>query len=80
MSSLRSKRRLFLNNSQADVAIADMKRLASVIDKGPDRIDACTEELFESLVEDIMVGTSDEIKFKLIGGLVLKEAIERTHR
>ena len=80
MSSLRSKRRLFLNNSQADVAIADMKRLASVIDKGPDRIDAFTEELFESLVEDIMVGTSDEIKFKLIGGLVLKEAIERTHR
>ena len=38
------------------------------------------EELFDSLVEDIIVDTSDEIKFKLIGGLVLKEAIERTHR
>ena len=80
MSSLRSKRRLFLNNSQADQAIADMKRLASIIDKGPDKIDGLDEELFDSLVEDIIVDTSDEIKFKLIGGLVLKETIERTKR
>lgn len=80
MSSLRSKRRLFLNNSQADQAIADMKRLASIIDKGPDKIDELDEELFDSLVEDIIVDTSDEIKFKLIGGLVLKETIERTKR
>jgi hypothetical protein len=80
MSSLRSKRRLFLNNSQADQAIADMKRLASIIDKGPDKLDELDEELFDSLVEDIIVDTSDEIKFKLIGGLVLKETIERTKR
>lgn len=80
MSSLRSKRRLFLNNSQADQAIADMKRLASIIDKGPDKITELDNELFDSLVEDIIVDTSDEIKFKIIGGLVLKETIERTHR
>ena len=80
MSSLRSKRRLFLNNSQADQAIAEIKRLASVIDKGPDKITEFDEELFDSLVEDIVVDTSNEIKFKIIGGLVLKEAIERTHR
>lgn len=80
MSSLRSKRRLFLNNSQADRAIAEIKRLASVIDKGPKKITEFDEELFDSLVEDIVVDTSNEIKFKIIGGLVLKEAIERTHR
>ena len=80
MNSLRSKRRLFLNNSQADRAIADMKRLASIIDKGPDKIDELDIELFDELVEDVIIDASDEIKFKLIGGLVLKEAIERTHR
>lgn len=80
MSSLRSKRRRFLNNSQADQAIADMKRLASIIDKGPDKITELDSELFDSLVEDIIVDTSDEIRFKIIGGLVLKETIERTHR
>ena len=80
MNSLRSKRRLFLNNNQADRVIADMKRLASIIDKGPDKIDELDIELFDELVEDVIIDASDEIKFKLIGGLVLKEAIERTHR
>ena len=74
MGSLRSKRRQFLNNSQADQAISEIKRLASLIDKGPDKI----EELDEDLL--INIDTSDEIKFKLVGGLVLKEHIERTHR
>ena len=60
--------------------IADMKRLASIIDKGPDKIDELDIELFDELVEDVIIDASDEIKFKLIGGLVLKEAIERTHR
>ena len=72
MNSLRSKRRLFLNNSQVDRAIADMKRLASIIDKGPDKIDELDIELFDELVEDVIIDASDEIKFKLIGGLVLK--------
>lgn len=80
MSSLRSKRRLFLNNSQADKAITEMKRLASIIDKGPEKISELDTELVEELVEDIIVDTSDKIKFKLIGGLVLKETIERTHK
>ena len=80
MNSLRSKRRLFLNNSQADKAITDIKRLALIIDKGPDKIDELDTEIFDELVEDIIIDTSDDIKFKLIGGLVLKEAIERTHR
>ena len=57
-----------------------MKRLASIIDKGPDKIDELDIELFDELVEDVIIDASDEIKFKLIGGLVLKEAIERTHR
>lgn len=38
------------------------------------------EDLLDTLIEDINIDTSDEIKFKLVGGLVLKEHIERTHR
>ena len=80
MGSLRSKRRQFLNNSQADQAISEIKRLASLIDKGPDKIEELDEDLLDTLIEDINIDTSDEIKFKLVGGLVLKEHIERTHR
>lgn len=80
MGSLRSKRRLFLNNSQADQAISEIKRLASLIDKGPDKIEELDEDLLDTLIEDINIDTNDEIKFKLVGGLVLKEHIERTHR
>lgn len=80
LNSLRSKRRLFLNNNEADKAITSIKSLMNILDKGPDKLIAFDEELYESMVKGITADDSDIIKFTLIGGLVINEKIERKTR
>lgn len=80
LNSLRSKRRLFLNNNEADKAITSIKSLMNILDKGPDKLIAFDEELYDSMVKGITADDSDTIKFTLIGGLVINEKIERKTR
>ncbi len=80
LNSLRSQRRLFLNNSDADVAITNIKRLSATIDKGPAKLTEFDEDLFDTMVEDVLIGESNSVKFKLTGGLTIKEKIERVTR
>ena len=80
LNSLRSQRRLFLNNNEADKAITDIKKLIGIIDKGPDRLTEFDEDIFERIVTEITADESEVIQFKLIGGLVIKEKIERKKR
>ena len=80
LNSLRSQRRLFLNNNEADKAITDIKKLIAIIDKGPDKLTEFDEDIFEKIVAEITADESEIIRFKLIGGLVIKEKIERKKR
>ncbi len=80
LNSLRSQRRLFLNNSDADIAIANMKKLSAIIAKGPNKLTEFDEDIFDELIEDIAADNTDTLRFKLVGGLVLKEKIERAKR
>ena len=80
LNSLRSQRRLFLNNNEADKAITDIKKLIGIIDKGPDKLTEFDEDIFEKIVTEITADESEIIQFKLIGGLVIKEKIERKKR
>lgn len=80
LNSLRSKRRLFLNNNEADKAITSIKSLMNILDKGPDKLIVFDEELYDSMVKGITADDSDTIKFTLIGGLVINEKIERKTR
>ena len=80
LNSLRSQRRLFLNNNEADKAITEIKKLIGIIDKGPDRLTEFDEDIFERIVTEITADESEVIRFKLIGGLVIKEKIERKKR
>ena len=80
LNSLRSKRRLFLNHNEADKAITSIKSLMNILDKGPDKLIAFDEELYDSMVKGITADDSDTIKFTLIGGLVINEKIERKTR
>ena len=80
LNSLRSQRRLFLNNNEADKAITEIKKLIGIIDKGPDRLTEFDEDIFERIVTEITADESEVIQFKLIGGLVIKEKIERKKR
>ena len=51
-----------------------------IIDKGPDRLTEFDEDIFERIVTEITADESEVIQFKLIGGLVIKEKIERKKR
>ena len=80
LNSLRSQRRLFLNNNDADKAITDIKKLIGILDKGPDKLTEFDEDIFEKIVTEITADESEIIQFKLIGGLIIKEKIERKKR
>ena len=80
LNSLRSKRRLFLNNNEADKAIKDIKKLIGILDRGPDKLNKFDENIFETIVVEITADETETIRFKLIGGLVIKEKIERKTR
>ena len=80
LNSLRSKRRLFLNNNEADKAIKDIKKLIGILDRGPDKLIKFDENIFETIVVEITADETETIRFKLIGGLVKKEKIERKTR
>lgn len=80
LNSLRSKRRLFLNNSEVDNAIAEIKKLSGIINKGPEKLTEFDEDLFEMLIESVTIDASSQVKFKIVGGLTLKEKIERIER
>ncbi len=80
LNSLRSKRRLFLNNSEIDTAIAGIKKLSVIITNGPDKLTEFDEDIFEKLIEGVTTDAGDTVKFKVIGGLTLNEKIERIQR
>lgn len=56
------------------------QKLIGIIDKGPDKLTEFDEDIFERIVTEITADESEIIQFKLIGGLVIKEKIERKKR
>ena len=51
-----------------------------VLEDGPDFLDGFDTELFDALVEKIIVDSNERLRFKLKNGLELTEQIERTKR
>lgn len=80
LNSLRSKRRLFLNNSEVEQAISGIKKLSAILDKGSIKLETFDETIFNNLVENIIADDSNLIQFKLVGGLTLREIAERKKR
>lgn len=61
--------------------LADRTRdLMDVLEDGPDFLDSFDAELFDALVEKIIVDSNERLRFKLKNGLELTEQIERTKR
>ena len=50
------------------------------LEDGPDFLDGFDEELFDALVEKVIVDSNERLRFKLKNGLELTEQIERTKR
>ena len=61
--------------------LADHTRdLMDVLEDGPDFLDGFDAELFDALVEKIIVDSNERLRFRLKNGLELTEQIERTRR
>ena len=59
--------------------LADRTRdLMDVLEDGPDFLDGFDAELFDALVEKIIVDSNERLRFRLKNGLELTEQIERT--
>lgn len=77
VNSLRSKRRLFLNKTDGDECISELKRLLSILEKSSEMTDL-DSGILRSIVRSITLSDSDEIIFKLLGGLTITEHIRRS--
>ena len=66
--------------AEEDHTIQRTQELMDVVKSGPDWLEAFDEELFSELVESIIVVDNESLRFRLINGLEVTEAIERTKR
>ena len=73
------KRTGFLE-SEEDQTIRQTQVLLEILETGPEFLEAFDEELFSELVAKIIVENNECLRFRLINGLELTEAIERTVR
>ena len=64
----------------ADGTLARTEELIAALDAGPDDLDSFDAELFDELVEKIIVDGNEQIRFRLKNGLELCETIRRTIR
>ena len=61
--------------------LADRTRdLMDALEDGPDFLDGFDVELFDALVEKIIVDSNERLRFRLKNGIELTEQIERTRR
>lgn len=63
-----------------DTTLQSTQDILDILDSGPDFLDAFDGELFEDLVEKIIVQSNERLIFRLTNGLELPETIERTAR
>ena len=76
---LKQKKARLLDTDSDD--LADRTRdLMDVLEDGPDFLDRFDAELFDALVDKIIVDSNERLRFRLKNGLELTEQIERTRR
>ena len=69
-----------LLDTDSDDMIARTREIMDVLSDGPDFLDQFNAELFDALVEKIIVESNARLRFRLKNGLELTEQIERTQR
>lgn len=79
INALRIERRKKLNESEGDMQLDELKNLNEIVEERCLKVDF-DEELFEDIVEKIIVDDSSKITFHLIGGLTLTEEIKEKGR
>ena len=69
-----------LLDTDSDDLVDRTRDLMDVLEDGPDFLDSFDAELFDALVEKIIVDSNERLRFRLKNGLELLEQIERTRR
>ena len=69
-----------LLDTDSDDLVDRTRDLMDVLEDGPDFLDSFDAELFDALVEKIIVDSNERLRFRLKNGLELTEQIERTKR
>ena len=72
------KERLLIES--ADDTVAQTGALITALEAGPEDLDSFDAELFDELVDKIIVDNNGQIRFRLKNGLELCETIRRTVR
>ena len=80
LANLRAERRRLLRNEDIDNAIDALQQTVDLVQRGPERLMEFDEELFLSLVERIVVESQTCVRFRLQGGIELKEKLKETGR
>ena len=80
LTQLRGERRRLTEDEALDETMSALRRLEQTILDGPEQLDGFDEELFESLVEKMIVESQTCIRFRLYGGLELSERMAVTAR
>ena len=80
LAKLRAERRRLLENDDIDDAIDALQETVDLVRHGPERLMEFDEGLFLSLVERIVVESQTCVRFRLQGGIELKELLKETGR
>lgn len=76
LAQLRRERRRLEENETLDEVMDALRKVRQTILDGPEQMDDFDDDLFESLVEKIIAESQTEIRFRLYGGLELRERLE----
>ena len=80
LRELRNLRRRIMEATGEDRQIKATEAMLDYLESSPEHLGELTEELFETLVENITITSETEMNLNLYNGLTLKETIERTVR
>ena len=80
LTQLRGGRRRLTENEALDETIDELRKVERIVQDGPEELTAFDEDLFDDLVEKIIAESQTCIRFRLYGGLELRERLEGGER
>ena len=80
LTQLRAERRRLLKNEDLEEVMEALRQTADIVKQGPERLMEFDKGLFLSLVERIVVESQTCIRFRLQGGIELKEPLKEAGR
>lgn len=80
LAELRRDRRQLLKNEDIEDVIDALHQTVDTLHAGPETLDSFDENLFADLVEKIIAESQTYIRFRLYGGIELKEQLREVRR